>query len=149
MDHTTYIEDANQKPDQFELLRIHLGRAVASGKPVYVLTLSTENFRHPDSTAESLKKIPGIYEALAVNGTIDCIMSGTEDEVKVLAEKLHVETGDQIGCVKYSGDNMVAFYVMLKDSISIAREKNEPWHIYNPAEDSLDAIIQKAKQTKQ
>ena len=143
MDYSTFIR-TGYKPDRFDELKLYLNRAKRIGKPVYVLTMSKEDHFHEKIT-EKLKELPGVIYALPVNGTIDVIMAGTEKEAKELAKKLYIETSEHIGCVKYDGDNMINFYVTLKDAISIARKKNKPWHVYNPNEDSLDALIKKAR----
>ena len=145
MTHSTYVEDPKQKFDQFELLRFYIDRAMKTKKPVYILTMSRENYLHPEQIAEKFRNIPGIYDSLQVNGTIDFITSGSEDEVSEIAKRLHTETGEPIGCVKYDGDNMINFYVTLKNAISITRKQNKPWHLYRPEEDSLQALIQKAR----
>ena len=145
MGHTTYIKDPKQKFDQFELMKFYIDRAIRTRKPVYILTMSRENYLHPEKIAEKLKNIPGVHDALHVNGTIDCITTGTEKEAEELAKKLHVETGETIGCVKYDGQNMINFYVTLKNAISIARNQNKSWHLYDPKKDSLQALIKKAR----
>lgn len=150
MGYTTYVEDPKQKPGQFDWLQIYLDRAFRKGKPVYFLVVSREDHMYDaDDVVERLKKIPGVDEALPVNGTIGCIATGEREKIEGLAKKIHAEThGEPVGCIEYGAkykNNMTNFYVKIKEALDTTREHKKPWHIYNPEEDSLQALIDKAR----
>ena len=145
MDYTSNVADPKQRPDQFEWLKIYLERAKVENKPVYVLAMSRENYSNPERMLDKLAKIPGVFAALHLNATIDCVTSASKEEAEKLAKEVHTLTGEIIAGVEYDGENMMSFYITISEAISIAREKKEPWYIYDKKVDSLSALIEKVK----
>ncbi len=144
MGYSTYMEDRTLVADSYDIMGFEIERALRNKKPVYVLSMSREDFNSEDYIKQ-LREIEGVHYVLPVNGTVDVIVAGHKEEVKNVARKVYEQTGQNIGCVEYNGEDMLSFYITLKEAIDIAREKREPWHFYDPKEDSLEALVEKAR----
>lgn len=150
MDSTSYAEDKTKGMIVFDWLKIQLERAKRKGKPVYVLGFSIENHIYDlEETIERIKKIPGIYDVIPVNGTIECIAFGTEKEIKGLVRKVYIENlGDEIGCVEYTEEDKEKIdgpYGKVIMAIRLARRNGEQWHFYDEATESFEALMAEAE----
>jgi hypothetical protein len=52
MAYTTVVEDPEKKPDNFEFLNLYLQTAFGSGRGVYLLGISRENYDNPEDAAK-------------------------------------------------------------------------------------------------
>lgn len=129
-------------PDQYDKLQMLIGLTM-KGKSVYVLAIPREDIS-PD-TLNKLKEMKDIPPYIPVNGTIDFVVSGTEEDAKETARRIYEVTGQNIGCVQYTGENMLSFYMALKGAIDSARREGKSWHLLNPNKDSLSALIEAAR----
>ncbi len=87
----------------------------------------------------------GIPVFLIFADNLKFVTSGDEKAIIDIAKKLYLHTGQNIGCVRYEGQNMTELGLALRRAINIARKNDEAWHIFRPEEDSLDAKIRKAR----
>ena len=148
MVYSNLIEDPKQRPGALDMMDIHLkrARARAEGQEVYVLAMSREDFDDPTEAARTFRDMPGVFEALPVNGTIDVIMRGTAEQAEELARRIHIETGQQIGYVRYEGQAPSRMYMDVRAAITTARKEGKPCRMYDPAKDSLRVIIEQARE---
>jgi len=129
--------------DRYDKLKFYLDRCAEN--LAYVLTISTENYS-PQKLKRGIRGVSGLKAVLRINGALNLVVEGPEEDIISAADEIFVRTREPIGIVKYEGgDNMISFGVRLKEALDIARSSPVGRiHLYNPKEDSLPAIIQKS-----
>lgn len=142
MGYTTFNEKMVPKPDNFEKLKIRL---ILCGRdsPIYVLSIPKQEHKE-EHIRERCKDIGEIIELIHVNGTYNFIVKGEETKAKNIGHKIYQKTGMNVGCVRYQGEDMMNFYVTLKEAIDIATQRGKGIHVYDHSKDSISALVNKA-----
>lgn len=139
MGYTNFIQDPNKKPSSLEKLDWMIEDALSQGKEVYILAMSNENFRNVGEAIKTYEGLTGVHGAICVNGTIDLVIAGDEHDARRIARSLHEKTGERVAIIRYNGTAHT--YLDIREALDVTKQKGEPWHVYNPDTESIDALI--------
>jgi DNA-binding LacI/PurR family transcriptional regulator len=141
MAYTNFVPDSSKGPSSLERLDWILEDASSRGNELYILAISGANFRNPDDAAKKYAGLRGVHGAVCVNGTIDFIVIGNEKAAKAIARELHEKTGEKIAIIKYNPDSHT--YLDIREAMDVTKKSGDPWHLYKPETESIDALIKK------
>ncbi len=130
---------------QFEWLKTQITEASKEGRQIYIFGVSMEDhFSNLSKTLRELRNLPHIFDAGQVEGTIECIATGSKENMNGLVREIYITTlGDKVGWVKWDEkdrDHMEEHYDKIRKAIKIAWRTGKQHCFYNPEEDYSDLL---------